>query len=527
MVSGRALLVSLLLATSASAQTSAPEFTADRFRAHVTFLADDLMEGRDAGTRGYDLAASYVATQFLGLGLQPGGDAASWYQQVPFVEATRTGEASVTIGGRRFDASKDVAIGASTLATAQELTAPAVFVGYGIDAPKEGFDDYRGLDVKGKYVVVLSGFPKGTPSEMGAHLNSMKARFAQDRGALGMITVRNLEEQKRRKFDFYLKSAREPAIGWAQPDGTPFALAPKMRIAATLDTPAAEALFAGARAGLAQVLAEADKVGGKPKGFALRPTVSISRQSAHRRFTSPNVLGVLPGSDPALKDEYVLLMAHLDHDGVDPKLQGDTIYNGAMDNATGIATMLEVARAFRESGTAPKRPILFAAVTAEEDGLLGAEYLAKHKLPAGGKVAGVINLDMPVLLYDFTDVIAFGANHSTLGPAVQRAAAQAGVALAADPLPQEGLFTRSDHYKFVREGVPSVFLMTGFGNGGDKQFTGFLQTHYHKVTDDLKLPIDWQAGAKFARINYLIAKEIADAPEAPKWNADSFFKPKN
>jgi hypothetical protein len=525
MVSGRAFLVSLLLATSASAQTAAPEFTADRFRSHVVFLADDLMEGRDAGTRGYDLAASYVATRFLGLGLQPGGDQGSWYQQVPFIEATRAGEASVTIGGRTFDTAKHVAIGASTTATAQELTAPAVFVGYGLDAPSAGFDDYRGLDVKGKYVVVLSGFPKGTPSEMGAHLNSMKAKFAQDRGALGIITVRNLEEQKRRKFDFYLKSAGEPSIGWAQPDGTPFALAPKMRMGATFDTPAAEALFVGAKTSLAGVLSQADKPGGKPKGFALKPIVSISRKSAHRRFTSPNVLGVLPGSDPALRHEYVLLMAHLDHEGTDPKLEGDKIYNGAMDNATGIATMLEVARAFAESGTRPKRPILFAAVTAEEDGLLGAEYLAKHPLPGGGKVVGVVNLDMPVLLYDFTDVIAFGANHSTLGPAVQRAVAQANVTLAADPLPQEGLFTRSDHYKFVREGVPSVFLMTGFGNGGEKAFTGFLQTHYHKVTDDLKLPIDWQAGAKFARINYLIAKEIADAPEAPKWNADSFFNP--
>jgi len=510
------LLAALLAATSASAQ----EFTPERFKSHVEFLASDLMEGRDAGTRGYDLAASYVASKFLGLGLTPGGSG-GWYQQVPFVEATRGGEPRVTIGGTAFDPAKDVAVGASTLATTQDLTAPAVFVGHGTDAA-----DYRGLDVRGKYVVALSGFPKGMPSEVGAHLNSMKQRLAQEKGAVGLITVRTLEEQKRRKFDYYLKSAKEPAIGWAQPDGTPFALAPQLRIVATVDTPVAEALFAGAKTPLATVLAEADKQGGRPKGFALKPEVSISRRSAHRRFTSPNVLGVLPGSDPALKNEVVLLMAHLDHEGTDPALTGeDKIYNGAMDNATGISTMLEVARAFSETGTRPKRTILFAAVTAEEDGLLGAEYLAKHPLPGGGKVVGVVNLDMPVLLYDFSDVIAFGANHSTLGPAVQRAAGQAGVALSADPLPHEGLFTRSDHYKFVREGVPSVFLMTGFGNGGDKQFTGFLSTHYHKVSDDLTLPIDWKAGAKFARINYLIAKEIADAPEAPKWNADSFFNP--
>lgn len=521
----RTVLVAALLATSASAQTTPPAFSPDAFRAHVTFLADDLLEGRDAGTRGYDIAARYVSTRFLGLGLTPAGADGGWYQQVPFIAATRAGEPVVKIGGKSFDPEKDVAVGASTLATAQELTAPAVFVGYGLHAPEAGFDDYRGLDVRGKYVVVLSGFPKGTPSEVGAHLNSMKAKAAQDHGALGLITVRTLQDQKRRGFDQSIKGAKEASIGWAQPDGKPYALAPALRIGATFDTPAAEALFAGAKTRLADVLAQADKQGAKPKGFALKPTVSISRTSAHRNFTSPNVLGVLPGSDPALKDEYVLLMAHLDHEGMDTTKEGDQIYNGAMDNATGVATMLEVARAFAESGVRPKRSILFAAVTAEEDGLLGAEYLAKHPVVGNGKVVGVVNLDMPVLLYDFSDVIAFGANHSTLGPMVQKATAQAGVALAADPLPQEGLFTRSDHYKFVREGVPAVFLMTGFGNGGEKQFTGFLSTHYHKVSDDLKLPIDWAAGAKFARINYEIAREIADAPQAPQWNADSFFNP--
>jgi Zn-dependent M28 family amino/carboxypeptidase len=220
----------------------------------------------------------------------------------------------------------------------------------------------------------------------------------------------------------------------------------------------------------------------------------------------------------------VLLMAHLDHEGVNPAREGeDKIYNGAMDNATGISTMLEVARAMAETGKRPRRSILFAAVTAEEKGLLGSQYLAKHPVVGNGKLVGVVNLDMPVLLYDFTDVIAFGAEHSTLGPIVKRAGAQMNVALAADPLPQENLFVRSDHYRFVQEGVPSVFLMTGFGNGGDKQFTGFLSTNYHKVSDDLKQPIDWQAGAKFAKINYLIAREIADADEAPRWYAKDFF----
>ncbi len=194
-----------------------------------------------------------------------------------------------------------------------------------------------------------------------------------------------------------------------------------------------------------------------------------------------------------------------------------------MDNAGGIATMLEVARAMASAPNRPRRSILFAAVTAEEKGLLGAQYLAKNPVVGNGKVVGVVNLDMPVLLYDFKDVIAFGANHSTLGPIVARAGQRMGVALSPDPLPQEGLFTRSDHYRFVQEGIPSVFLMTGFSGEGGQRFRDFLATHYHKPSDQLDLPFNWDAGAKFARINYLIAREIADAPEAPRWNSDSFF----
>lgn len=522
-----ALLLSAIAAAATAAPAQEPSFEASRFRSHVEFLASDLMEGRDAGSRGFDLAASYVATRFLALGLAPAGADGSWYQTVPFVEARPAAPARVRVGEQSFDPARQVAIGASTLAPTQELTAPAVFVGYGLDAPGAGFNDYQGLDVRGKYVVVLSGFPKGTPSEIGAHLSSMKAKAAEARGALGIITVRTPSEDKRRPFERLVDWAKDPAIAWVGPDGAPYSLAPGIRIAATFDRAPAEALFAGARRPLADVLAEAEKEGGRPRGFPLTQTVSIARESTMRRFTSPNVLAVLPGSDPALKDEYVLLMAHLDHEAVEPTREGDQIYNGAMDNASGVATMLEVARAMAESGERPKRSILFAAVTAEEDGLLGAEYLAKHPVTGAGKVVGVVNLDMPVLLYDFTDVIAFGANHSTLGEAVRRAGAQMNIALSPDPLPQEGLFTRSDHYKFVREGVPSVFLMTGFANGGEKQFTDFLANHYHKVSDETKLPFDWSAGAKFAKINYLIAREIANAPAAPAWNADSFFNPAN
>lgn len=512
------------LSTMALAErAAAPDFTADAFRAHVAFLADDLLEGRDAGTRGYDIAARYVATRFESLGLKPAGTE-GWYQPVPFVEyRLADAPARVTMGGRTFENGKDVYIGASSTAGKQVVEADVVFAGFGLDMPGQGFDDYAGLDVKGKIVAVISGVPEGTPSELGAHLNAQKAKMAEARGAIGLVTIRSRADTARRPWERLVQNVGSPSLTWVGTDGKPFAAAPGIRAGATLGTPAAEALFAGAPRSLTAVLDAAGKRGARVKGFALKPRLKLERESSTRALTSPNVVAVLPGSDPALAGEYVVLMAHLDHEGTDPSKDGDKIYNGAMDNATGIATMLEVARAMANAPERPRRPILFAAVTAEEDGLLGSQYLAKHPLVGDGKVVGVVNLDMPVLLYDFQDVIAFGAEHSTLGPIVERAAAGMNVALSPDPLPHEGLFTRSDHYRFVQEGVPSVFLMTGFANGGQEKFTHFLSTNYHKVSDDLSLPIDWKAGAKFARINYLIAREIADGDEAPRWYAKDFF----
>jgi Zn-dependent M28 family amino/carboxypeptidase len=517
-------LLSLALASPAPAQPAAasPEFTPESFRSHVVFLADDKLEGRDTGSRGYDLAALYVASRFEALGLKPAGQD-GWYQQVPFLEFRLSAEpGSLTVGGRRFLHGREVVLTPTPDEAPVAIDAPAVFVGYGLEAPEIGIDDYKGLDVRGKVVVVLGGFPNGMKSDVGAHLNSDKRRIASRHGAVGLITVRTLSEAKRRPWSRAQETANEASLGWTGKDGRAYTPAPGLRFRANVDSPAAEALFAGAKTPLARILAEANRKGGRPKGFALKPRIAVSQQSTQRRFTSPNVLAVLPGSDPKLAGEYVLLMGHLDHEGMKTTGEGDRIYNGAMDNAVGIATMLEVARAMATSPDRPKRSILFAAVTAEEKGLLGAQYLARNPLP-GIDVVGVVNLDMPVLLYDFKDVIAFGAEHSTMGAAVARAGKGMGVALSDDPLPQEGLFTRSDHYRFVQEGVPSVFLMTGFANGGREKFTDFLATHYHKVSDQLSLPIDWRAGAKFARINYEIAREIADAPEAPRWYSDSFF----
>lgn len=518
--------LSLFALLSWSAMSLAADRTADpvasAMRAHIEFLADDALEGRDTASRGHEIAANYVASQFRLAGLEP-GVSGSWFQRVPFVAATiDLANSRLSIDGRAFENRKDVLFGPGPKAGVDVVDAPVVFAGFGIDDVKAGYDDYRGLDVKGKFVAVLQGFPKGMASDVGAHYGRTKALMAQKRGAIGVISIRTLERERTRPWTRELEGPFHPSLSWADAAGNAFNEAPLIRATATLHDAAAEALFAGAKRPLAAVLAEADKVGGRPKGFALPHRMKIERATNVEAINSPNVVGMLPGSDPALAGEAVLMMGHLDHIGVDPSRAGDKIFNGAMDNASGVSALIEAARMLSAMPNRPRRTILFAAVTGEEKGLLGADYLARHPV-AATKTVAVVNLDMPVLLYDFSDVVAFGAEHSTMGPIVAAAGAKLGVALSPDPLPAEGLFTRSDHYRFVQQGVPSVFLMTGFAGGGDKMFADFLKTHYHRPTDDMKLPISWPAAAKFARVNAAIAAEIANASEAPRWYADSFF----
>lgn len=498
-----------------------PAFSAAELRAHVAFLADDLLEGREAGSRGYDLAARYVATRLSALGLVPpaGG---SWYQRVPLVKSRLVPpSATLTIGDRSFAHKQSVLIAPSLVEPRQSYDGEVVFGGFCIDGG--GADDHAGLDVKGKVVACLSGFPKGMKSDIGAHLASRKRLAAQERGAVGIITLQTRQSARVFPFARALEEADEPASGWMQADGTAFREAPRANIGAFLDTAAAQALFSGAPRSLEEVLAEADAPGGRPRGFALPQKIRYARASELTRYESSNVVALLRGSDPALSKEVVVMMAHLDHLGPLEGPAADRIRNGAIDNAAGVATLIEAARALASSPTRPKRSVLFAAVTAEESGLLGSQYLAKHPVVAGARVVAVVNLDAPMLLYDFVDVIAFGAEHSTMGPLIARATARAGLESSPDPLPEQGLFTRSDHYSFVKEGVPAVMLVTGFANGGEKHFREYLERHYHRPSDQLDLPIDWNAAARFARVNYHIARELADAPDRPLWYSGNLF----
>src|SRR3546814_387152 len=338
-------LATLLLActaTTAFAQTpGTPAFTAEGVRAHVEFLADDLLEGRDIGSRGHEIAARYVASEFDALGLKPAGDDGTWYQRITF-QKTSPGETPPTLsvtgpgGAHDFAQGQDVIISPNALERAVDLTAPLVFVGYGIDDDTVGIDDYKGLDVGGKIVVALAGYPDGIASEVGAHLNSSKTETAEAHGAIGFLTLPTIARMKIRPWEMMRHYADGARYTWVSPDGTPFVEAPKISGQGTLNMPAAQAIFAGAKRSLDAVLAEADKKGARPKGFALKTTAHIRSSSTAETITSPNVAAMLPGSDPSLKNQYVVLSAHLDHIGIaDPKPgdapDKDRINNGAPD----------------------------------------------------------------------------------------------------------------------------------------------------------------------------------------------------
>ncbi|WP_439532019.1 M28 family peptidase [Polymorphobacter sp.] len=509
---------------------------------HVRFLADDLLEGRGIGERGHEIAARYIAAQFAGLGLVPAGNSAApdgWFQRITFAErrftsaqesiafapagtpaGTGAGKTQTWING------KDIMLSPGNTEGSDEITAPLVFAGFGLYDPALGIDDFAGLDIKGKIVVVITGAHPGLPSETAAHLSrSSKASRALALGAIGLVQVRSYAEQARAPFAKAAPRARLPVRGPLGPNGAPVGDGAALQVRATLDDAAAAALFAAGPQPLVTLLDAARTA--PVKGFALPGTFTIRRAQAITRITSPNVLGLLPGRGPRAQ-EIVLVSAHADHLGRKPdaKPGEDAIYTGAMDNAGGIATLLETARTLA-AGPPPPRSILFLATTAEESGLLGADYWSRYPTLPIASVVGVVNIDMPILTCDFADVIAFGAEHSTLIDPVRAAARKEKLTVSPDPQPEEAIFTRSDHYPLVRAGIPAVFLKTG-----DKDTSGgqrcaetertFRLNHYHEVSDDLSQPFDWQAAAKFARLNTDIIRRIAAGP-IPRWFEGDYF----
>lgn len=533
---GAILAATLLIACQSEKvqQTSQISADASRIKSHVRFLSDDLLEGRDTGARGHEIASLYIAAEFEKYGLTPAGDNGTYMQRVNFVQAN-IDQSSIKLS--LTGAQGEVALGypkqfltsPNPIEEITQMSGKLVFVGYGIVAPELQHNDYHNINVKGKVVVSLSGKPKSFPSEEGAHFGSSreKLRHASENGAVGFITISTPTAEKVRPYQNLLNFLHTPSVRWLDKDGNPSGVYPQIKGAAYFSKEAAKLLFANSEQNLEQIYAilERDE---SPKGFDLAMDIQLESKSTHKPISSPNVVAILEGSDPKLKNEYVVYSAHSDHIGFAKTVKKDKINNGAMDNASGTSVLLETARMFSQLDVSPKRSIVFVAVTGEEKGLLGSDYYAQNPtVPVGSMVANV-NLDMPILTYEFADVIAFGASHSDMKGSVAQAAKTIGLELSPDPMPEQALFTRSDHYSFVKQGIPSVFLVPGFKSAdpdidGSKQFSSFLKTNYHKPGDDFSQAFNWKAATKFAEVNYHIGLTLANQAQRSTWNEGDFF----
>jgi len=532
-------LAALTLAASAPAQTLTPDAQANALlnralpadqaamKAHVMFLASDAMKGREAGSPEFDIAAQYVAAQFYAAGLRPAGDAGGYLQRVPLVvyKAADQGVMSWTAPGGKAQPlvfGEDYIPAANPARAETQVSAPVVFAGRGIVAPQYGVDDYAGVDARGKIVAIFAGSPTTFAGEERSYFASAatKAQIAAAHGAIGIVMLDSPRPAARQR-PFSANGYANPRTTWAMPDGTGTSPAATTPVLGTLSQAGAARVFGAAAWDSIAAQAKADKPVYTP--MPLAGTLSATTHTVFTPGASSNVVGIVPGVDPVLAKEVVILSAHLDHIGVSAGSAGDRINNGALDNAIGIASLIEEAKRFTASGKPPRRTVMFLAVTGEEKGLIGSSYFVDHPTVPLADIVADVNLDMPVLLYKFEDMIAFGADRSTLGPIVRRAVNGVGVGLSPDPMPEQGFFTRSDHFNFVRKGIPSVFLWPGIKGAGKAPFEDFLANRYHRPGDDLTQPILWDQGVRFVSTNYAIAREIADGDWRPVWNKGDYF----
>jgi len=511
------------------------EYTKSKLKEHIEFLADDSLKGRKTGTQEYEVSAQYVARHFNKYGLKPSAVDGSWFQSVPLIESKldKSSAQMVLHSNNKqqiLNYYEEFFTFPSAISEQDTINAPLVFVGYGISSKELNHDDYANIDVTGKITVFINGRPNTFPSEEGAHVSDIreKIKHAAEHGAVGVIAINS--PKSKTYYNLREKSVL-PFLKWQKQNGSVFDEYPSLKTVSMVTEKAGEKIFFAANKKLSDVYSAINKQQ-IPVGFDLTIEATLKRKSTQKRIFSSNVIGVLEGSDSKLKNEYVVLSAHLDHIGAEGYSgtaiqEKDYINNGALDNASGIAVMLETARRLSK-GERPKRSIMFIALTAEEYGLLGSNYFVHHpSVPTASMVANV-NLDMVAMLYPFADVIAFGAEHSTLKEAINFAAIKNKVVLSPDPMPEEAVFVRSDHYSFVKQGIPSIYLMVGLNSkdpkiNGVQTFMEFYGRHYHKPTDDVSIQINYDAGTVFTNISIDTTKAIANTAVAPSWHKNSFF----
>ena len=534
---GSLLFVALVASGTAVAQTSEEEalnlITIERLEEHVRFLGDDALLGREYGEPGYGIAAQYVAERLASMGVTAAGDD-GWFQSVALRRFGVTEGSTEFVLHRGGESSAltyrdDYSMSADPVRATNDVRAEVVFVGHGVHAPDDGYSDYDGVDVRGKIVALFRGAPGSIEGNARAYYSSSRTKAAEavSRGAIGSISLRTRKAEERQAWAEYKdRIGTRPSTTWVSVDGRAADYYPELIAGASMSMEAAERLFGVSPISYEEAL-EAN-LAGSVASMPLGVEVTLSRRSEQSTVFSPNVIGMVRGTDPDLADEYVVYSAHLDHVGVSTseKDAEDKIRNGVYDNAMGIALMLETARAI--AAAPPKRSVLFIALTAEESGLLGSDFFVNNPTVPMESIVTNINLDMPLFLYPVADLVAFGSQHSSMQDIVEESAAQEGFVFSPDPMPEEVLFVRSDQYSFVQKGVPAVYLVTGFksteeGVDGGALFQDHFKNHYHQPSDDMTRPIHWESALRFARAHTRIGYMVGNAKERPMWNEGDFF----
>jgi Zn-dependent M28 family amino/carboxypeptidase len=518
-----------------------PEINEARLRAHIKFLSDDMLEGRGTGARGGEIAAKYIAAQMEALGLKGAGANGSFYQPVSLVGVKADPTTKLTISGRGGKESFKFADEFVAFTGAQtdevDVDADLVFVGYGIDAPGYRWNDYKGdpSEYRGKILVILVNDPPATSEEPGLFGGRTLTYFgrwtykyeeAARRGAAGVILLHTDESA-----GYPWSVVRTSNGSWrfdiarGQNEATPF-----LQFRSWMTDDAAHRLMRLAGQDLATLRSQAATRNFQPVKLGLKGKINL--KSEVKRVAAPNVVGILEGRDPKLREEYVVYSAHWDHLGVGaPDKTGDTIYNGAVDNASGVASVLAIAESLAKlpRPQQPRRSSLFLFPTAEEQGLLGAEWYAKHPLVPVAKTAANVNLDSMNVLGVTHDFIPLGAERSTLKAVVESVARERGMRVSPDARPEQGSFYRSDHFPFAKVGVPSISLKEGDDyvgrpkGWGEAQFKAYNTAHYHQPSDEYSDSWDFRGMIQEAEIALAIGRRIADTEQMPHFNANDEF----
>ena len=528
-------------------KTAEDSIDPEKIRAHVKFLSDDLLEGRGPGLRGSEIAAQYIATQFALYGLKPGGDNGTYLQQINFVgmnaipEKTTMsiippkrpeGQIGIMLYSYDLKYGDDYTVSNRTLTPVVDIDAPIVFVGYGVDAPEFNWNDYAGIDVKGKVILCIVGDPPSTdPNFFGGDALTYYGRWtykfeqAARMGAIGALIIHRTDlasygwdvvKNSNTSEKTYIRDNKDPqleAASWIQLD-------------------VAKQIFKSSNLDADAEIAAAGKLGFKAIELPVRLHTHV--ESVVRPFQSPNVVGILPGTNASSKDQAVLYTAHFDHLGFVPGMAGDNIYNGAADNATGCGMLLEMARAWSQlaqSGTKLPHSVIFSAVTAEEQGLLGSEYLGQHPPIPAGQIALDINYDMILPIGVPLQVNVNGAQRTTFFPTVEATAKRFNLAIVPDPKPSAGSYYRSDHFSLSRVGIPAFSIETGNlyeghdAAWGKKQHEDFTAHDYHNFTDNYHADWNFAGNAKLDRFGMELGWQALAAPTTINWKPNDEFEP--